>query len=78
MDTAPGDLIPTKEYYDRTELIKVAFHNRSESVLKLKGAMIPLTVEKRSSKYGRYRYIREMLFMNQHQDTDVTSNRNTS
>ena len=76
--TASGDLMSTKEYYDGTELIKLAFHNKSESVLKLKGTMIPFTVKKGSSRYCRCRYIHEMIgtFRNQHQDTYVTSNSN--
>ena len=40
MKTAPGDLMSNKEYYDQPQLIKIAFQNRSESILKLKDTMI--------------------------------------
>ena len=49
IDTSPGDMMSNKEYYDQTQLIRVAFQNRSQSILKLTGAMIPLTVQPGSS-----------------------------
>ena len=74
MDTSPGDLMSNKEYHDQTQLIKVAFQNRSESILKLKGSMISLTGQPGSSKYVRCRHSHQVLggFRNNDQDTDVT------
>ena len=73
----PGDMMLDKDYFDGTEHVRLEFHDKSESVRKLKGAMVPYTVKKGSKRYGRYRFIHESMgaFRNQHQNPDVTSNR---
>ena len=58
---APGNMMSDKDYFDGTERVRLAFHNKSESVRKLKGAMVPYTVKKGSKRYGGYRFIHEFM-----------------
>ena len=44
-ESAPGRMMSNEDYFDGTERVKFAFYDKSESVRKLKYAMVPYTAK---------------------------------
>ena len=57
----PGEMISDIAYFEGTEHVRVAIHTKNESVLKLKGDMIPHSVKQGGKIIERYRYVYQLI-----------------
>ena len=71
----PGEMISEFPYCEETEHMRVSIHKKNESVLKLKGDMIPYPVKQGSKQYEGYRHILQLIGASRykHQENDLMS-----